>query len=79
MHLQLGGFRIMNIVKTPAQLNTTSTTGGFLHENDFTPPTTTDQEKILALLASWSFHRKPTAKQWKFSIEKVVSITKNRL
>ena len=39
----------------------------------------TDQEKILALLASWSFHRKPTAKRGNFFIEKVLSITKNRL
>ena len=35
-----------------------------------------DQEKILALLASWSFHRKPTAQRGNFSIEKVLSITK---
>ena len=35
-----------------------------------------DQEKNLALLASWSFHRKPTAKRGNFAIEKVVLITK---
>jgi len=35
-----------------------------------------DQEKILALLASWSVHRKPTAKRRNFSIEKVLSVTK---
>ena len=38
-----------------------------------------DQEKILALLASWSFDQKPTAKRGNFSIEKVLSITKKRL
>ena len=38
-----------------------------------------DQEKILALLASWSFHRKPTAKSGNIYIEKVLYITKNRL
>ena len=36
-----------------------------------------NQEKILALLASWSFHQKTTAKRGTFSIEKVRSITKN--
>ena len=35
-----------------------------------------DQEKILALLASWSFHRKPTAKHGNISIEKVLYNTK---
>ena len=47
-----------------------------------TPPHLThtpDQEKILALFASCSFQRKHTAKRGKFSIEKVLSITKNRL
>ena len=34
------------------------------------------RKKILALLASWSFHQKPTAKRRKFSIEKELSITK---
>ena len=39
-----------------------------------------DQEKILALLASLSFHQKPTAKHKNFSIEKVLSVLKkNRL
>ena len=38
-----------------------------------------DQEKILALLASWPFDQKPTAKRRNFSIEKVLSITKKRL
>ena len=38
-----------------------------------------DQEKILALLASLSFHQKPTAKQKNFSMEKVLSVLKNRL
>ena len=38
-----------------------------------------DQEKILALLASWSFDQKPTAQRGNFSIEKVLSITKKRL
>ena len=37
-----------------------------------------DQEKILALLASWSFHRNPTAKRRNFFIEKVLSITKKQ-
>ena len=37
---------------------------------------TADQEKILALLASWSFHQKTTAKHGNFSIEMVPSITK---
>ena len=32
----------------------------------------TDQERILALLAAWTFHRKPTAKRAKFSIGKVL-------
>ena len=40
--------------------------------------TITDQEKILALLASWSFHRKPTAKRSNNSIEKVLYITKKQ-
>ena len=38
-----------------------------------------DQEKILALLASWPFHQKPTAKCGNISIEKVLHIKKNRL
>ena len=38
-----------------------------------------DQEKILALIASWSFYRKPTAKRGNISIEKLLYITKNRL
>ena len=42
------------------------------------PMTYADQEKILALLASWSFRRKPTAKCENFSIEKVLSITKKQ-
>ena len=37
-----------------------------------------DQEKILALLASWSFHRKPTAERWNLCIENVISITKKQ-
>ena len=35
-----------------------------------------DQEKNLALLASWSVDQKPTAKRGNFSIEKLLSITK---
>ena len=35
-----------------------------------------DQEKILALLASRSFHRKPTEKHGNISIKKVIFITK---
>ena len=38
----------------------------------------TDQEKNLTLLASWSFHRKPTAKRGNIYIEKVLYITKKR-
>ena len=34
-----------------------------------------DQEKILALLASWPFHYKPAAKRGNFSVEKVLSVT----
>ena len=37
-----------------------------------------DQEKILALLAAWSFDRKPTAECGNFSIENVISITKKQ-
>ena len=37
-----------------------------------------DQEKILALLASWSFHRKPTAKRGNIYIEKVLYIAKKQ-
>ena len=37
-----------------------------------------DQEKILARLASWSFHQKPTAKRGNISIEKVLYITKKQ-
>jgi len=37
-----------------------------------------DQEKILALLAVWSFDRKPTAECGNFSIENVISITKKQ-
>ena len=37
---------------------------------------TSDQEKILALLASWSFYQKPTAERGNFSIKNVLSITK---
>ena len=37
-----------------------------------------DQEKILALLASWLFHQKPTAKCGNISIEKVLYITKKQ-
>ena len=39
-------------------------------------PSKADQEKSLALLASWSFCRKPTAKCENSSIEKVLSIPK---
>ena len=39
------------------------------------PHIRSDQEKILALLASLSFHRKPTAKRGNISIEKVLYIT----
>ena len=42
------------------------------------PNFTPDQEKILALLASWSFHRKPTAKRGIISIEKLLYITKKQ-
>ena len=38
----------------------------------------TDQEKNLTLLASWSFHRKPTAKRGNIYIEKVLYITKKQ-
>ena len=34
------------------------------------PNFTPDQEKILALLASWSFHRKPTANAWIFTLKR---------
>ena len=36
----------------------------------------TDQEKILALLASWPFNQEPTAKYGNISIEKVLHIKK---
>ena len=47
---------------------------GTLLEYDIWPPP--DQEKILALLAAWSFDRKPTAECGNFSIKKILSITK---
>ena len=40
--------------------------------------TASDQEKIVALLASWSLHQKPTAECGNFSIEKVLFITKKQ-
>ena len=37
-----------------------------------------DQEKILALLASWSFHQKPTAKHRNFPLKGYFPLQKNR-
>ena len=42
------------------------------------PSLAPDQEKILALLASWAFHRKPTAKRGNIYIEKVLYIAKKQ-
>ena len=66
-----------NIVTTPTQSQLNSKIGCDTKMTlDHSPPP--DQEKILALLASWSFHRKPTAKRGNISIEKVLYITKKQ-